>query len=201
MGGFQRVSDAVIGAGDVKLIEQGGEFFAVFGQADGGGRGAQDGHTGLLEAFGQVEGRLPAQLQDDPGGLLAVDHVEDVLEGHRFEVQPVGGVVIGGDGFGIAIEHDDLVPALRQGKGSLTAAVVELDALADAVRSAAEDEDLAPVHGSGFIFGFVCAIEIGSLRGELGRAGIHALESGQQPRIQTLAAHIPETDGRFRAGE
>ncbi len=163
VGGFERVGDAVIGAGDVELIEEGGEFFAVFGQADGGGRGAQDGHTGLLEALGQIEGRLPAELQDDSDGLLTVDHIEDVLQGHRLKVQPVGGVVVGGDSLGVAVEHDDFIAAFREGKGGLAAAVIELDALTDAVGPATEDEDFAAVHGRGFIFGLIGTVQVGGL--------------------------------------
>ena len=42
----------------------------------------------------------------------------------------------------VAVEHDGFVPGVLQREGGVAAAVIELDALADAVRAAAEDENL-----------------------------------------------------------
>src|SRR3546814_1948696 len=61
------------------------------------------------------------------------------------EVQAVGGVVIGRDCFRVAIDHDGLVTVLAQGERCVHAAVVELDALPDPVRAAAEHDDLVAV--------------------------------------------------------
>ena len=65
-----------------------------------------------------------------------------VLERERLEVQPVDRVVVGRDGLRIAVDHHRLVALVAQREGGVTAAVVELDALADPVRPAAEDHDL-----------------------------------------------------------
>ena len=54
------------------------------------------------------------------------------------EVQAVGGVVVGGYGFRVAVDHDGLVTIFAQGEGGVHAAVVELDTLADTVRTAAQ---------------------------------------------------------------
>src|SRR3546814_2288752 len=51
-------------------------------------------------------------------------------------------VVIGRDGFRVAVDHDGLEPGFLQRIGRMDAAIVEFDALADAVRAAAEDDDL-----------------------------------------------------------
>ena len=75
--------------------------------------------------------------------LLDAEDLEDVLEGQRLEVEAVGGVVVGGDGLGVAVDHDGLEAGLGQREAGVAAAVVELDALADAVGAAAEDDDLA----------------------------------------------------------
>ncbi len=56
------------------------------------------------------------------------------------------------------------------------AAVVELDALADAVRPAAEDHDLLAFGPLGLVFAFVGRIQIGRERLELGAAGIDGIE-------------------------
>ena len=44
-----------------------------------------------------------------PPADSAVDDVENRLLGDRLEVQPVGGVVVGRDGLGVAVDHDRLV--------------------------------------------------------------------------------------------
>ena len=95
----------------------------------------------------QLQRRLAAILDDaaEDGAvlLLAADQGDDVLLGQRLEIQPVGGVVVGADGFRVAVDHDGLEPGILQRVGGVDAAIVELDALADAVRAAAEDDDLA----------------------------------------------------------
>ena len=45
----------------------------------------------------------------------------------------------------------DSIPDFAQGEGGVDAAVIELDALADAVGAAAEDHDFLPVAGAGFV--------------------------------------------------
>ena len=82
---------------------------------------------------GDLERRLAAELHDHALGLLVGDDVGDVLEGERLEVEAVGDVVVGRDRLGVAVDHDRLVAVLAHGHGGVHAAVVELDALADAV--------------------------------------------------------------------
>ncbi len=91
---------------------------------------------GGLQPVGQAQRGLAAELADDPGDgplELGVDDLEHVLGGQRLEVQPGGGVVVGGDRLRVAVDHHRLVADLAQGLGGVDAAVVELDALADAV--------------------------------------------------------------------
>ena len=155
-----------------------GKALPVLGQVDRSRRRAEDRHTQALEPIGQVERRLPAELHDHAFGPFPLDHVQHVLQRQRLEIQPVGGVVVGGDRLRIAVEHDRLEAQAGQGKCGLAAAVIELDALADAVRPAAEDQDLAAAGGAGFVLGFVGAVQIGRLCLELGCTGVDALEGG-----------------------
>jgi hypothetical protein len=76
---------------------------------------------------------------------LGVDDFQYVFRRERFEIEPVGRVVVGRHGFRIAVDHDGLVTDLFQREGGMAAAIVELDSLADAVRTAAENDDLLPV--------------------------------------------------------
>ena len=57
----------------------------------------------------------------------------------------------------------------------MDAAIIELDALADAVGAAAEDHHLAPVAGPGLVFFLVGRIIIRGMGLELGCAGVHQL--------------------------
>ena len=123
------------------------EALAVLGEVDGVGGGAEDGDAGVVEGVGELQGGLAAELDDHAvqGAvfLLDAEDFEDVLERQGLEVEAVGGVVVGGDRLGVAVDHDGLVAGLGQGEAGVAAAVVELDALADAVGAAAEDDDLA----------------------------------------------------------
>ncbi len=128
---------AGFGLFEAEFVEKGGEEFAVFGEFDGLGGGSHDGDAGVFEAGGEVEGSLAAELNDDAVGLFLLANIEDVLEGERLEVELVAGVVVGGDGLGVGVDHDGLVSELFEGEGGVHAAVVELNSLADAVRSTA----------------------------------------------------------------
>ena len=70
---------------------------------------------------------------------------EHVLGRERLEEEAVAGVVVGGDGLGIAVEHHGLETRVRQREGGVHTAVVELDSLTDAVGTAAEDDDGRPI--------------------------------------------------------
>src|SRR4029453_4385245 len=97
-----------------------------------------DRHAGLLEAVGELQRRLAAELDDHALGTLDLDDPEHVLERQRLEVQPVGGVVVGGDRLGVAVDHHRVATGLADGHRGVDAAVVELDALPDAVGAAPE---------------------------------------------------------------
>ena len=139
---------AVLGGGQPGVGEHLAEGAALLGEVDRLGRGADDLHAGVGEALGEAERRLAAELADDAGDraglLLRVHDLEHVLERERLEVEPVGGVVVGRDGLGVAVDHDRLVAGLAQRERGVHAGVVELDALADAVGTAAEDDDRLP---------------------------------------------------------
>jgi hypothetical protein len=117
-------------------------------------------------------------------GLLDAQDLHDVLEGHGLEVEAVGGVVVGADRLGVAVDHDGLVARLGEREAGVAAAVVELDPLADAVGAAAEDDDLLRVGGPRLVLdlahrgGFVGRVHVGGLGLELGGAGVDALEDG-----------------------
>ncbi len=171
---------AVCGRGNLQVVEQFAEELAVFGEIDVLGIGADDRHAEPLQRQRESERRLPAELHDHAVGLFGVDDVQHVFERERLEVEAVAGVVIGRDGLGIAVDHDRFDVFVLQRERRVAAAVIELDSLADAVGSAAQNHDLFAIVGVGFAGGFVGGIEIRREAFEFGRAGIDAIEDGAQ---------------------
>ena len=163
---------------DVKTVEQARKAVAVLGQVDGLGLGAHDRHARRLEALGEVDGSLSAERHDDALGLLGLDDVHDVLEGEGLEVQTVRGVVVRRDGLGVAVDHDGLVALGGKGVGGMHAAVVELDALADAVGTGGEDHDarLGGLVELGRAALLVGEVVVARARRELAGTGVDGLE-------------------------
>ena len=131
-----------------ELGEQAAEALAVLGEVDRGRVVPRIGTPSSTSVRARRERRLTAELRDDPERLLALDDREHVLDRERLEVQPVRDVVVGRDGLGVAVDHDRLAARAPERAHRLHAAVVELDALADAVRARAEDQHADASPGS-----------------------------------------------------
>ncbi len=178
-----------------QLVQERLELLAVLGQVNAARTRAQQRDAHLLQLAGDVQ-RLAAELDDDAVGPLGLDDVQHVLGGQRLEVQPVGGVVVGADRLGVAVDHDGLVALLAEGQGGVDAAVVELDALSDAVRAAAEDHDLLAAARTALLYLLVGGVEVGPVAVHLARAGVHQF-------IDRLDAQLPApgADGPFVGAE
>jgi hypothetical protein len=109
-----------------------------------------------VQRVGELQRRLAAELHDHAVQravlLLDAQDFHHVFEGQRLEIEPVGGVVVGRDGLGVAVDHDGLVARVAQRETGVAAAIVELDPLADPVRAAAEDDDLFARRGPRLAF-------------------------------------------------
>ncbi len=205
---LDRIGDAVLRLLQVQLVEQALEPVPVLREVDGVRRGAEDRDVVLLQRPRELQRRLAAELHDDavqrPLGALGLDDLQHVLFGQRLEIEPVRGVVIGRDGLGIAIDHDGLVARILEREAGVAAAIIELDALADPVRAAAENDDLLGIGGPRLVGGHarerrrVGRVHVGGRRGEFGRAGIDALEDRAH---RQRAAQIANLElGRCRSG-
>ncbi len=174
----------------VELLQQLLEALAVFGRVDHVGRGADDGHAVGLQVERELERGLAAVLHDHADGLFQRDDFEHVFQGQRLEVQAVRGVVVGRDGLRVAVDHDGLVAVFAQRQRRVHTAVVEFDALADAVRAAAEDHDLLAVGRVGLALFIVGRVHIGRVGGELGRAGVDPLVHRADAQRVAALAHL-----------
>ncbi len=147
----------------------------------------------MLERERELERRLPSELHEArhlaARRRFGLDHRHHIFERQRLKVQPVGGVVVGRDRFRIAVDHHRLETLFAEREGRVTAAIIELDALADPVRTAAEDHDLVPAVWIRLAGRLVRAVEIRRVRFELGRARVHTFVN----RLQTLRrAALPD---------
>ena len=57
---------------DAQLVEQGAKLVPVLGHIDGLGAGAQDAHSGAMQADSQVVGQLSSHRNNDAIRLLAL---------------------------------------------------------------------------------------------------------------------------------
>ena len=165
----------------------------ILGEVDRIGRRAENRDAGIEQRQRQLQRRLPAEL-DDAGHLaaclaLSLDDRHDVLERQRLEVQTIGRVVVGRDRFGVAVHHHRLEPFLAEAEDGVEAAVVELDALADAVGAAPEDDDLLLRRRLRLVDLLVRAVHVRRERLELGRARIDPLERGHQALFDSPLPH------------
>ena len=192
--------DAVQRLPEVEPVDQIGEALAILGEVDRVGRGAEDRDALVLERLGELQRRLPAELDDDAMERavrrLDMEDFEHVLDRQRLEIEAVGGVVIGRHRLRIAIDHDRLIAGLLQRISGVDAAIVELDPLPDPVRPAAQDHDLLRVGRLALVLGLAEArrlvgrIHIGRLRLELGGAGVDPLEHRADAELVAQAAHL-----------
>ena len=155
------------------------EPLAIFGQVDRVRRRPEDPHAGVLQRERELERRLAAELHQArhvaAGRAFGFDHRHHVFERQRLEVQPVGRVVVGRHRLRVAVDHHRLEVFLAQRERRVAAAVVELDALADPVGAAAENDDLVARVRIRLAGRLVRAVEIRRERFELRRAGIDPL--------------------------
>ena len=142
---FRRGGDAARRLRDAEVPQQLREPLAILGEVDRIGRGAEDLDARLPAAAAPASAASARRTArrpttSPPPSLLARDDREHVLEGQRLEVEAIDGVVVGRDGLRVAVDHHRLEPVVAQRERGVHAAVVELDALPDAVRAAAEDD-------------------------------------------------------------
>src|SRR5438132_14348780 len=73
---------------------------------------------------------------------------------------------------------------------SVTAAVVELDALADAIWSGTKNHDLRSIRGLHFVFFFIRRIEIRRMGFEFRAASVHTFVNWNQSKLLAESAYV-----------
>src|SRR5918993_2441901 len=187
------------GVRDAELCQESSEPGAVLRKVYGVGRSSEDPRSRLFQLVRELQGALATELQDDTFWLLAPDDLEHMFGRERFEVQAGRRIVIGGDGLGIGVDHDRVVAALCEGVTGVDTGVVELYALADAIGTAAEDDDGGVLLSPDLVLLLVGGVIVGRARGELTGAGIHGLVGRRDTESPPHAPHyLHRTPGRRR---
>ena len=121
----------------------------------------------------------PPNCTTTPRRLLLLDDRADRFLVERLEVQARAAVEIGAHRLRVAVDHHRIDALPAKCHRGVDAAVIELDALTDADRSAAEHHDgvrrRRRCRGS-FVLGLVGRVVVGRRRLELGGAGVDAFE-------------------------
>jgi hypothetical protein len=174
---------------DAELCQEPSEPGAIFREVYGVWRGAEDTRSRLFQLVCELQGALAAELQDHSFGLLAPYDLQNMLRRERLEVEARRGVVIGGDGLGIGVDHNRGVAALLQGVTGVDAGVVELDALPDAVGAAAEHDDGGVLLAPDLVLLLIGGVVVGRVCRELTSAGVDGLVGRRDTEGPPYAPH------------
>ena len=190
--GFLGVGGQPVGGlRDLQLGQHGREELAVLGHLDALGGCANDIDAVFLERHGEVEWRLAAELCNGPRAPFPLVYMQDVLESQRFEEELVAGVVVGGDGLRVGVDHEGLEAVFLEGEGGVHAAIVELNALTDAVGATAEDHDLLLGRGCDLVIPTVIGrVVIRGVGLEFCGTGIDQPVAGHQSLFLALGTHV-----------
>src|SRR5215470_2780712 len=186
---FRNQRRAVAGLRNFQFFQQTPKAPAIFRQVDRLWRGTDDGNTIALQFQREIERSLPAKLHDDALRLFAFHDGENVFESERLKVQTIRSVVVGRNRLWVAIDHDGLEAVFVERIGCVAAAIVEFNALPDAVRTAAQNHDFGALLRIRLILVFVTRIEIWREGLEFGGAGVDALKNRRNAVARALQAN------------
>ncbi|SAA12983.1 Uncharacterised protein [Enterobacter hormaechei] len=173
------------------------ETLAVFRTVNSVRAGADDRHTCCFQRTRQLQRSLAAILHDHAFRLLDAHDFKHVFQRNRLEVEAVGSVVVGRDGFRVTVDHDGLVTVFAQRQRGMHAAVVELNALADTVWTAAQHHNLVAVDGRvRLALVFIGGVHVRGIGRELCRTGVHALVNRVQVILVAQLADLRFTYAR-----
>src|SRR4029453_2897014 len=114
-------------------------------------------------------------------------------------------VVVGGDGLGVAVDHHRLVAGLAQGLDGVDAGGVELDPLADPVRTRPEHHHPAAAGGRDLGLLLVGRVVVGGGGLELAGAGVGRAVTRAAPHARAAGAALarggPDGRGQLGVGE
>ena len=94
------------------------EAFTVFCTVDSIRAGADNRYASSFQRARQFQRGLTAVLDDNAFRLLDTHDFQHIFQSYRLEVEAVGSVVVGGDGFRVTVNHDGFVTVFAQRRSS-----------------------------------------------------------------------------------
>ena len=191
----QSVDAPALGPADAEALQNGVKAGPVLRHVNAVGRGAQNVDAQVIQILGELDGGLTAEGHHHADGLLHPEDIAHILGAQRLKVQAVGGVIVGGDSLRVVVDDDHVIAQFPQGPHAVDAAVVKLDALADADGAGAQHHHHRPPaagKGGGFAGFIEGGVEIRGLGVKLGSAGIHHFIAHVQAGQLRHAGDTPE---------
>ncbi len=186
----KRVGGAAARAGDAELLERGVELLAVLGHVERTPVAADDRDPAPGELAGEVDRGLAAEREHHAARAGRARGRLDLVGARRLEHQHVAHVEVGRDRLGVVVDDDRGATGLAQRPRRVHARVVELDALADADRAAADHDHGLAVRRTQLVLFAPRKIIVGRHRGKLGRGGVdHAKRARRRDRGAGLSTH------------
>src|SRR5690606_20908778 len=182
-----------------ELVDHLLETLAVFRFVNRIRAGTDNRHASGLQCACQFQRRLATVLHDHTLRLFLVDDFQHVLERYRLEVQAIGGVVIGGHGFRVTVDHDGLVTVFTHRQRGVHTAVIKFDALANAVRATTKHHDLITAARVRFALFIVGRVHVRGAGGKLRRTGIDALVHRADIPLVTSCPNVRFLDAQQRS--
>ena len=154
---FDRLDTHTLGAAESEGFKQFVKSCTVFCEVNTVSGRTEDTDTLPVKELRQLDCRLTAERNDDTDGLFDLDDVHDIFGRERFKVQSVGRVVVGGNGFGVVVDDNNVITHLLQRPDTVDRGIVKFDTLTDTDRTGAENHDNG-LAGSDKAAGFACRV-------------------------------------------
>ncbi len=150
--------------GDLQTLHHLPEQIPVLCQINGLRCGAQNIDSVFLQICRQIQRRLSSELCNHTHRFFLFIDGKHVLQGQRFKIQLVRGIIIRRHGLRIAVDDDRGKSQLPQSLCRMDTAVIKLDALSNPVGSAAQDHHFRPVRiHRAFIFHMIAGIIVSAV--------------------------------------
>ena len=114
-------------------------------------------------------------MHDHTDRTFFVDDLKHVFQRQWLEIQSVGSIKVGRYSLGIAVDHNGFIAIFTHRESGMHTAIVELNALTDTVRTAAQHHDFFLVGGIGFALFLIGRVHICRIRCKFTGTGINAL--------------------------
>ena len=118
------------------------EPLTIFRHIDCIWRGANNLNPGRFQIARKLQRGLPPKLNNNALRLLNLDDCQDIFEGQRLEIEPIGSVKISANRLWITIDHNGFVTVFSHGECRVNTTIIELDALADSIWTTTQNHDL-----------------------------------------------------------